>query len=258
MAAPVKLTRLRCFFAVCQRISYIRTRLSDILATLGKVVESIFTSSFMILRSMFTIKLFIMRLLSKSWAWVVALPLVAACHSDYVPKPNGFNRIDLPEPRYVSLPDTLPYSFEYSEQAKLYPDTTARAEPYWLNVYYPAHAANIQLTYKPVNGDRERLESMLEDAYRLTANHQVKASSIDEAVVGTPSGKRALIAELSGEVPSQFQFYITDSTKHFLRGALYFRTATANDSLAPVIEYIKRDMIHLLNTLEWEGEQENS
>ena len=184
--------------------------------------------------------------------------LTVACTSDYVPKPKGFNRIDLPTSAYVSLPDTLPYDFEYSTHAQIYPDTSYRAEPYWLNIYYPEYAANIQLTYKPVEGDRERLATMLEDAYRLTANHQVKASSIDEAVVGTPSGKKALVAELTGEVPSQFQFYITDSTQHFLRGALYFRTATANDSLAPVIEYIKTDMIHLLNTLEWRDNPENS
>ncbi len=188
---------------------------------------------------------------------VVALLGLAACTADYVPKPNGFNRIDLPEHAYVSLPDTFPYHFEYSRQAKLYPDTSYNAEPYWLNIYYPDYAANIQLTYKAVNNDRDRLESLLEDSYQLTANHQIKASSINEAVVGTPSGKKALVAELTGEVPSQFQFYITDSTQHFLRGALYFRTATANDSLAPVIEYIKADMVHLLNTLEWEGEREN-
>ena len=184
--------------------------------------------------------------------------LVAACTSDYVPKPNGYNRIDLPPTAYVSLADTLPYDFEYSEYATLYPDTSYNAEPYWLNIYYPNYAANIQLTYKPVNDDPKRLATMLEDAYQLTANHQIKASSINEAVVGTPSGKKALVAELTGEVPSQFQFYITDSTRHFLRGALYFRTATANDSLAPVIEYIKKDMIHLINTLEWRDEVENS
>ncbi len=188
---------------------------------------------------------------------ILVLAFTAACTSDYVPKPNGFNRIDLPPHAYVSLPDTFPYHFEYSRQAKLYPDTSYNAEPYWLNIYYPDYAANIQLTYKEVNNDRDRLESLLEDAYQLTANHQIKASSINEAVVGTPSGKKALVAELTGEVPSQFQFYITDSTDHFLRGALYFRTATANDSLAPVIEYIKADMIHLLNTLEWQGEREN-
>ncbi|MGD1891699.1 MAG: gliding motility lipoprotein GldD [Cyclobacteriaceae bacterium] len=185
---------------------------------------------------------------------IVLLEVAVACTSDYVPKPKGYNRIDLPEHRYVSLPDTLPYNFEYSSHATPYPDTSVNAEPYWLNVYYPEYDANIQLTYKPVNQSEAMLETLLEDSYQLTANHQIRAASIDENVLGTPSGKKALIAELTGEVPSQFQFYITDSTNHFLRGALYFKTATQNDSLAPIIEFIKIDMIHLLNTLEWEGE----
>ena len=188
---------------------------------------------------------------------IVLISFLAACTSDYVPKPKGYNRIDLPEHAYLSLPDTFPYEFEYSEYAQISPDTSYNAEPHWLNIYYPDYAANIQLTYKSLNNNRERLETLLEDSYQLTANHQIKASSIDEAIIGTPSGKRALVAELKGEVPSQFQFYITDSTEHFLRGALYFRTATQNDSLAPVIEYIKMDMIHLLNTLSWRGEADN-
>jgi len=184
--------------------------------------------------------------------------LIAACTSDYVPKPKGYNRIDLSPHAYIGLPDTLPYFFEYSEHARVLPDTSYNAEQYWLNVYYPEHEANVQLTYKDINQSEDILETLLEDSYQLTANHQIKAAAIEERIIGTPSGKRALIAELSGEVPSQFQFYITDSTDHFLRGALYFRTATQNDSLSPVIEYIKVDIIHMLNTLRWEGEEVSS
>ncbi len=179
--------------------------------------------------------------------------MLACTSSDYVPKPEGYNRIDLPEHSYLNLPDTLPYDFEYSSHATIRPDTSVNADRYWLNIHYPKFVADVQLTYKPVNQSEQRLETLLEDSYQLTANHQIRASSINESVLGTLSGKKALIAELSGEVPSQFQFYITDSTNHFLRGALYFRTATQNDSLAPVIEFIKIDMVHLLNTLEWRG-----
>ncbi|MEK6476474.1 gliding motility lipoprotein GldD [Catalinimonas sp. 4WD22] len=192
----------------------------------------------------------------KTLIFFILITLVfTACSSDYVPKPKGYNRINLPPHAYVSLADTLPYQFEFSKYAEVHEDTSYNAEPYWLNVYYPEHQASIQLTYKDINNSEEKLETLLEDSYRLTANHQIKAAAIEERVLGTPSGKRALVAELKGEVPSQFQFYITDSIDHFLRGALYFRTATKNDSLAPVIEYIKVDMIHMLNTLQWEGEQ---
>jgi len=69
----------------------------------------------------------------------------------------------------------------------------------------------------------------------------------------TPKGYSGFVSELSGEVPTQFQFFVTDSTQHFLRGALYFQTAVKNDSLAPIIEYIKVDMMHLMNTLSFEN-----
>ena len=95
------------------------------------------------------------------------------------------------------------------------------------------------------------MEDFLGDAYKLTAKHQIKAYSIEENVVKTQGGHTAVVQELSGEVPSQFQFFLTDSTQNFLRGALYFTTATKNDSLAPVIEYVKSDIMHMISTFNW-------
>jgi gliding motility-associated lipoprotein GldD len=183
--------------------------------------------------------------------FVFLLAILSACSDDYVPKPKGYNRIELPAPSYISLPDTFPFQFEFSEHARIVKDTSRFTEPYWINIYYPGMAANIQLTYKAVNKDPRLLEGFLADSYKLTSKHQIKAYSIDEAILKTPYGHTAVVTELEGEVPSQFQFFITDSLTHFLRGALYFRTATKNDSLAPVIDYIKTDMVHLLNTFQW-------
>ncbi len=95
------------------------------------------------------------------------------------------------------------------------------------------------------------MEEYINDAYKLTSQHQVKAYAIEESILRTPRGYTASLTELSGEVPSQVQFMITDSSEHFLRGALYFNTASKNDSLKPVIDYIKTDIVHLLNTLQW-------
>jgi gliding motility-associated lipoprotein GldD len=178
--------------------------------------------------------------------------ILVACGGDYTPKPKGFNRINLPEQEYKQLPDEYPYTFEMSQSAKIRPDTTLIAEPNWINVLYPKLGANIQLTYKPLNNDPKKLNDLIEDARKLTGKHQIKAYGIEEAEIKTPQGDVASVFELTGEIPSQFQFYVTDSTKHFLRGALYFRTATQNDSLAPVIEFVKKDIIHLLNTLKWQ------
>ena len=184
---------------------------------------------------------------------LAALALLAGCSSapEFTPKPRGYNRIDLPAPRYQPLPAGHPYTFEYSKFAVVKRDSSYLAKPHWLNVYYPQLHANVQITYMDVERDRKLYNKMMEDARKLTGKHQIKATAIDERILKTPSGMRASVFELQGEVPSQFQFYTTDSTHHFLRGALYFRTATANDSLAPVIEYVKADMVHMLNTLQY-------
>ena len=173
------------------------------------------------------------------------------CEETYIPKPKGYNRLVLPQREYINLPDSLPYTFEISKAVKILPDSSWIAERYWIDLYYPEITANIQITYKNLKQDEQFLKELVNDSYKLTSKHQIKAYSIEESVIRTASGKTAIIAELEGEVPSQFQFFITDSINNFLRGAVYFRTSTKNDSLAPAIEYMKVDAMHLLNTLEW-------
>lgn len=179
------------------------------------------------------------------------LMTLLGCREEFSPKPKGYNRIDLPVPKYQPLRQAHPYFFEYSAYSKILRDSSRVALPHWINVYYPRYQANVQLTYRTINQDPKVLHKLLEDARRLTIKHQIKAEAIEEALLRTPKGLTVSVAELSGEVPSQFQFYVTDSTEHFFRGALYFHTATANDSLAPVIDYIKKDILHMLNTLEF-------
>jgi gliding motility-associated lipoprotein GldD len=178
--------------------------------------------------------------------------MISACHQDYTPKPLGYNRLNLPAPSYRLLPDSLPYRFEYSKHAILLDDTSTISEKFWIEIYYPEIKANVHITYKPIRSEK-LLKEFLDDSYTLTAKHQIKASAINEVITTTPSGKTAVIAELEGEVPSQFQFTLTDSSKNFLRGALYFNTQVANDSLAPAIEYMKKDIMHMINTLEWKN-----
>lgn len=176
---------------------------------------------------------------------------LAACSRDYLPKPLGYNRLELPPAEYEVVADTLPYSFEYSRHANLLADTSYIRERFWIEIYYPQLKANIHVTYKEIKNSDQLLKEFLDDSYTLTAKHQIKAYAINEVITKTPSGKTAVIAELEGEVPSQFQFTITDSTRNFVRGAVYFNTQIANDSLAPAIEYMKNEAMHFINTLEW-------
>ena len=169
----------------------------------------------------------------------------------YIPRPHGFHHIALPMPSYQALPDTFPYQFEFSKYAIWLPDTSTIKEPYWINVYYPDFSASIQITYKPVKNNPLLLQKYLEDAYKLTTKHQVRAYEIEEQVVQTPHGLQASFVSINGEVPTPYQFYTTDSVNHFLRAALYFNTASHNDSLAPIIDFIKDDMRHMVYTLQW-------
>ena len=176
-----------------------------------------------------------------------------ACTRDYQPKPKGYNRLVLPSQEYRMSPDSLPYSFQYSTHAKLLRDSSWFSERHWVEIYYPELKANIHITYKRLNNREDFLKELLDDSYNLTSKQQIKASGIDELIIVTPSGKTAVIAEISGEVPSQFQFTITDSSRNFLRGALYFNTRVANDSLAPAIDYMKKETMHFINTLNWKN-----
>jgi gliding motility-associated lipoprotein GldD len=179
------------------------------------------------------------------------LIFISGCTHDFLPKPTGYNRLILPDHAYQPLPDSLPYTFEYSRHAKILADTSRINERFWIEIYYPGLKSDVHITYKKLNHNKKLLQEFMDDAYTLTAKHQVKAYAIDEVITKTPSGKSAVIAELEGDVPSQFQFTVTDSTKNFLRGALYFNTKVQNDSLAPAIEYMKKDLMHLINTLNW-------
>jgi gliding motility-associated lipoprotein GldD len=186
------------------------------------------------------------------FALILMVFFFSGCEGEYTPKPKGYNRIVLPEQEYQALPDTLPYFFEYSKHAKLQKDTSWIAEDYWMKIIYPQFDASIELTYKPLFNSDSLLYHFFETSYRLTSQHKTKAYSIEETGLVIPNGDMAIVAELTGEVPSQMQFYTSDSTMHFLRGALYFKTATQNDSLKPVIEFIKEDILHLLMTLRWD------
>lgn len=183
---------------------------------------------------------------------IIVLSCFWSCDdATYTPKPKGYHRIELPKHEYVKLQGDYPYTFEYSKYAQVFPDTSFMTEPYWIDLHYKNWISDISISYKNVNHSLDSLIGFVDTSHRLTSKHQSKATAIDEYISTTPKGYSARVFELSGEVPSVFQAYVTDSVQHFLRFVLYFQTASKNDSLAPIIEYIKYDVIHMLNTLEW-------
>lgn len=180
--------------------------------------------------------------------------------ANHLPRPKGFNRIILPPIAFQAIENGHPYRFEISKYAQVIPDTAQignkkrvwKAEPHWIYIYYPRWDAFIQITYKSLGGDRKKMNALINDSYTLAYKHQGKASSIQDYMMTTVDGRKAGLIELKGEVATSLQFFTTDSSKHFLRGAIYVKTATQNDSLAPIIQYLKQDAIHLVQTLRWQ------
>lgn len=181
--------------------------------------------------------------------------LCLACESNWLPKPPGYNRIELPRHEYQRLEQGYPYQLDFSTHSRVEADSFNLGEKEWINLNYKEFGAKVHLTYKKIDQSTD-FKTLSNDAFNLTAKHQIKAYGIEEAILLTPNGYVAVVAELSGEVPTQFQFFVTDSTSNFLRGAVYFNSALKNDSLAPIIEYIKLDMAHLINSVNFEKKTE--
>jgi len=175
---------------------------------------------------------------------------ITACDESYTPKPHGYFRIDLPEHDYIAFDTTFPYAFEYPVYAELSPDPFAPEEPYWMNIEFPDFKGRIHLSYKVVDGN---LAKYLEDSRQFVMKHIPKASGInDSLILDRNKALYGLIYHIDGMgAASPCQFFITDSVKHFVRAALYFDVVPNNDSLAPVINHLKKDIEHMLGTFTW-------
>jgi gliding motility-associated lipoprotein GldD len=172
--------------------------------------------------------------------------------SAYIPKPRAYHRIDLPPHEYQKFDVDFPYTFEYSKYAKIIPDTSFMAEYYWIEIVYPSMVATIHLSFKNIDLSQKKFEEYINDSYTLASKHNIKAYAIDEIIPNKQKPKYGVaFYELEGDVPSSFQYIITDSTKNFFRASLYVPTSLKNDSLAPVIAYVREDMKHILNTFAW-------
>jgi len=182
-----------------------------------------------------------------------ALMFLYACNNeDYVPKPRGYFRIALPEKKYKLFDTIYPYSFEYPDYSIVRPDIDKRAEPYWMNLEFPSFKGTLHISYKKVSSD-SILYQYFEDARTFANKHIAKAEGIEPKIIRDDQHQvYGLIYDISGSgVASTYQFCVTDSSTHFLRGALYFNVMPNNDSLSPVIDFIKSDIDHLIQTLRW-------
>lgn len=181
---------------------------------------------------------------------LLAVLAMVGCNGseDYSPKPRGYFRLNLPAKEYQLLQNDCPYTFEYNKNAQW---QKARREC-WGDVYYPTIKARLQLTYKEVTP--ENLETLLNDGRELAYKHAVKADGIQEKLyTDKQRGVYGILYNIQGEAATNTQFFVTDSTEHFLRGVLYFYAEPNVDSLRPVNQYMYDEVVHLIETLRWQN-----
>lgn len=182
--------------------------------------------------------------------YVFAVFLVfVSCRGKEIPKPRGYFRIDFPVKQYVMFDTTCPFVFEYPLYGRISFDIQDNPEPCWFNIEFPAYKSVIHVSYLPVNNN---LAGLLKESNEFVYSHTVRADAITEQPY-LNSDKRvySMLYDIKGNAASSVQFTATDSTFHFLRGALYFYSQPAEDSLAPAIKFFREDIVHLIETLRW-------
>ena len=174
---------------------------------------------------------------------------MVSCGRATAPKPYGYYRITVPDTAYTdfaTLYPHYPYSFALSQNAQLQPRA---GEPYWINIYYPALDATIHCSYKPV---QHNLRELTNDALEFVYRNASFANAIPEREYSHPEAQvYGVLFDLEGNTASSCQFFITDSTRNFFRASVYCNCPPNADSLAPVYNYLRKDVIRMVETFEW-------
>lgn len=175
---------------------------------------------------------------------ILGLLLFSACKDDVLPKPSGYLRLDYPVAKYADFENECPFTFEMNSDAVIKGEKNCG-----FTITYPKMKATIYLTYKPVHND---INKLLRDAQKLTFEHVIKADDILEQPYLNPDNKvYGMFYQVDGNAATNSQFYVTDSTKHFVTGSVYFYAKPNFDSIMPAASYIKNDMQRLMETLKW-------
>ncbi len=199
--------------------------------------------------------------------------LFSACNSTYTSKKRGYYKIDFPERKYVNFQkEGFPYTFEYPVYAQIIKDTTYfdrdNQNPYWINVDFPQFGGRIFLSYKAIGGKStykvkqpdgtyidslgiNLFDNMVNDAFKLTNKNEPVASSIKDSLFRTQNGITGVFFRVGGNAATAKQFFMSDTTTNFFRGALYFDVTPNADSLRPVVDFLQKDIDHLINTFRW-------
>ncbi len=186
----------------------------------------------------------------------LSILILVSCNSNYTAgKQHGYARIDFPEKQYQRFDQPgYPYTFEYPVYASVVRDSTFfddKAGDWWINIEIPRFGGRIYISYKDIHS-RDNMDTLVNDAFKMAyKQHADVSTGISTTMLKTPNHAEGIYFSLAGNTATANQFFLTDSVKHFLRGALYFDATPNADSLGIVNDFLKKDMLHLINTLQW-------
>ncbi|MDQ7948525.1 MAG: gliding motility lipoprotein GldD [Pedobacter sp.] len=193
--------------------------------------------------------------MKKIFPYLFLLTLFAGCTSESVdtPKPKGYFRINFPKKAYRTYDSNCPFSFEYPVYAQMEIDREKNAKPCWNNLNFTQFNGQLHLTYYGVFSEKNYNE-MTESARTLAMKHTIRANAIDQKLISYPERKvYGVYYAIEGNTASSVQFFLTDSAKHYFRGALYFNEQPQYDSIQPVVKFIKKDIDRLIETFRWKN-----
>ncbi len=170
--------------------------------------------------------------------------IMGSCGEDPLPKPRAMLRLEYPDGDKALMESDCHYTFEYNELAQ-----PALKENCALDLNYPMMQGSIFITYKPVE---DNLRQLLTDAQRLSYEHVAKADNIvEQPFINEADRVYGMFYEVQGNAASQAQFYVTDSTDHFVTGSLYFFARPNYDSIYPAAIYLQKDIRRIMESLRW-------
>ena len=165
--------------------------------------------------------------------------------AEVLPKPKAKLRLEYPVGDLKKVA-TNTFEFAYNEKARVEKKNASS-----LVIHYPEMKGAIFISYKKIQNNLQRL---VKDAERLSYEHAAKADGIHPQIFSNPdTNVHGVLFEVVGDAASQSQFFVTDSTQHFVTGSLYFYTKPNYDSIYPAAAYLKEDIGKIMETLKWKN-----
>ncbi len=163
------------------------------------------------------------------------------------PKPRAYPRIEFPAHEYKDYHvDACPFSFQYPAYAEI----KDKDQPCWFDVHMPVFKARLHCSYIPVK-NQEEYDGLVNDVFVIARKINERANYMEESLISNPQEIGGLNLHWTGPAASPVHFFLTDTTQHFFKAALYFDAKVQPDSLAPVVEFVQKDIDQMINSFTW-------